>query len=94
MEQAEATQEDTAAAAESAMLRSILETVPDAMGSGRSSSGHPFQRLHDGEAGMAELGPADCVAGHRTGCLLYLQREAQPGTTRRGESKSRGVVHS
>jgi two-component system sensor kinase FixL len=31
MEQAEATQEDTAAAAESAMLRSILETVPDAM---------------------------------------------------------------
>ncbi len=44
------------------------------------------------QAGMAELGAADCLAGYRPDRLLYLQREAQPGAARRGESKRKGLV--
>ena len=54
--------------------------VPHAVGSVCAGDGHPVQRLHDGEAGLAELGSADRLACNRVDGLLHLQREAQQGS--------------
>ena len=48
------------------------EAVSDSLGAAGSDSRYLFQRIYDVQAGMDQLGPADRVAGDRTGRLLQL----------------------
>src|SRR5450631_324441 len=54
-------------------------TLPDAMGSVRAGYGNPFQRLHDVQTRLDQLGAFNYLADYRDGRLLYVQPETQPG---------------
>ena len=49
------------------------------LGSGGADPGDYVQRLHDVQAGLDELGPADRLAGDRLGDLFCIQPAPQPG---------------
>ena len=65
--------------------------LPHALGAAGADSRRPFQRLHDVQAGMDQLGPADHLAGDRAGRVLHLRPEAQQGAGagRNAESQRR-----
>jgi hypothetical protein len=60
-----------------------VAAFPYAVGAAGAADGYPVQRLHDGQAGLAELGPAPHLAGGGHDRLLHLQRESQPGADAR-----------
>ncbi len=58
----------------------LRNTNPDAgaafshaVGASGAHPRHHLQRLHDVQAGVGQLGAADCLADHRPGDLLHLQ---------------------
>src|ERR1700758_2964166 len=51
-----------------------------------------FERLHDVQAGLGQLGPADHLAGDWAGRVLQLWSEAQPGAGDRGWEAPGSVI--
>ena len=57
--------------------------VPHALGSPRSRSRNPLQRLHDVQARLDQLGAADHLARHWPGDLFHVQPPSQPRAEKR-----------